>query len=219
MDYLSSIEVEPVDNADACVIWLHGLGASGHDLQPIVAELGLPARAAIRFVFPHAPSMPITINGGYVMPGWYDIRAIDIEREIDKHQLLLSASAVQALIDREIERGIDSRRIVVAGFSQGGAVAYQAALTHPRPLAGVLGMSSYFATADSITPNPVNADLAIGIYHGTADPMVPEKLGRHSQQQLQQMGYTPFYKTYPMAHAICAEEIADISRWLQKTLL
>lgn len=219
MNHLPSIEVEPESTADACVIWLHGLGASGYDLEPIVSALGLPAQSAIRFLFPHAPSIPITINGGYVMPGWYDIREIDIERKVDEKQLLASASAVHALVDREIERGIDSRRIVIAGFSQGGAVGYQAALTYPRPLAGMLGMSSYFATADSLVPNPANARLAIGIYHGTADPMVPETLGQQSRQQLLRMGYDPFYKTYPMEHAICAEEIADISLWLKETLL
>lgn len=219
MTHLPSIEIEPASTADACVIWLHGLGASGHDLAPIVPALGLPAQSAIRFVFPHAPSIPITINGGYVMPGWYDISNISIEREIDETQLLASARAIQTLIDREIERGIPSRRIVVAGFSQGGAVGYQAALTYPRPLAGMLGMSSYFATADSLAPDPANAELAIGIYHGTEDPMVPETLGRRSHQQLLRMGYQPFYRTYPMEHAICTEEIADISRWLTETLL
>ena len=219
MNHLSCIEIEPSRTADACVIWLHGLGASGHDLAPIVPALGLPAHAAIRFVFPHAPSIPITVNGGYVMPGWYDIRVIDVERDIDEAQLVDSARAIQALVDREIERGIASRRIVIAGFSQGGAVGYQAALTYPKPLAGMLGMSSYFATAGSLAPDPANAGLAIGIYHGTDDPMVPEELGRLSHQQLSEIGYAPFYKTYPMEHAICAEEIADISLWLQETLL
>lgn len=219
MDYLPCIQIDPPDRTDACVIWLHGLGASGYDLEPIVSRLMLPSQAGIRFLFPNAPSIPITVNGGYVMPGWYDIRKIDIEREIDVDQLLASAAAVQQLIEREIERGVDSRRIVVAGFSQGGAVGYQAALTCPRPLAGAVGMSSYFATAQSIAPDPANAQLEIAIYHGTADPMVPEQLGRQSFDQLRQMGYRPQYKTYPMGHEICAEEIADIAHWLRQTLL
>lgn len=219
MDYLPSIQIEPENSADATVIWLHGLGASGYDLEPIVPELALPVRAAVRFVFPHAPSIPITINGGYIMPGWYDIREMDVNRKIDEEQLLASAHAVHALVDREIESGIDSRRIIIAGFSQGGAVGYQAALTYPRPLAGLLAMSSYFATAESMEPDPANRALAIAIYHGTADLMVPESLGRQSCLQLLEMGYSPIYKSYPMDHAICAEEIADISQWLQNALL
>ena len=125
MSYLPCIEVEPKTSANACVIWLHGLGADGHDFEPIVPELNLPETAAIRFIFPHAPSIPVTINGGMVMPAWYDILEMNIERSVDEKQLLQSADAVRALIDREIERGIDNSRIIIAGFSQGGAVGYQ----------------------------------------------------------------------------------------------
>lgn len=219
MNYLPCVEVEPSNTANAAVIWLHGLGADGHDFEPIVPELRLPAEAAIRFVFPHAPSMPVTINNGYIMPAWYDILDINIDRKVDEAQLLKSAAAVQALIDREIERGIDSRRIVVAGFSQGGAVGYQAALTYRKPLAGLLAMSTYFATQSSIEINPANQHLPIEIYHGTHDPVVPELLGQQSVQQLSMMGLTPNYHTFPMEHSVCLEQIHAISAWLQKTLL
>lgn len=219
MGYLPCVEVEPAKTADAAVIWLHGLGADGHDFEPIVPELHLPDEAAIRFVFPHAPSMPVTINNGYIMPAWYDILDINIDRKVDEAQLLKSAAAVHALIDREIERGIDSKRIVIAGFSQGGAVGYQAALTYPKPLAGLLAMSTYFATQPSIQVNPANQNLPTEIYHGIYDPVVPEELGRKSAEQLAVMGFAPNYTTYPMEHSVCLEQIQAISAWLQKNLI
>ena len=132
MDYLPCVEVEPQRTADAAVIWLHGLGADGHDFEPVVPELRLPDSAAVRFIFPHAPSISVTINNGIVMPAWYDILDMSIEKKVDEEQLLLAAEKIRTLIDREIERGIDSSRIVIAGFSQGGAVGYQTALTYPN---------------------------------------------------------------------------------------
>lgn len=218
MSYLACVEIEPESTADAAVIWLHGLGADGHDFEAVVPELNLPASAAIRFIFPHAPSMPVTINGGMVMPAWYDILEMNIELKHDEQQLLNSADAISKLIDREIERGIDSRRIIIAGFSQGGAVGYQSALTYPKPLAGLLGLSSYFATSQSIVYNPANDELPIQIFHGTADPVVPESLGQQSYDLLIEKGYQANYKTYSMEHSVCMDEIADISTWLQATL-
>jgi phospholipase/carboxylesterase len=215
---LPCVEVEPENQARAAVIWLHGLGANGHDFEPVVPELHLPRELAVRFVFPHAPAMPVTINNGYVMPAWYDITEMSIGHKADIQGLLQSADAIRALVDREGERGIDSRRIVIAGFSQGGAVGYQVALTYPEPLAGLLALSAYFATATTIRPDTANASLPISIYHGTADPIVPEYLGRESRDALVRMGYNPEYKTYPMQHAVCMEEIADISRVLQAWL-
>jgi phospholipase/carboxylesterase len=215
---LPCVEVEPENQARAAVIWLHGLGANGHDFEPVVPELHLPRELAVRFVFPHAPAMPVTINNGYVMPAWYDITEMSIGHKVDIQGLLQSADAIRALVDREGERGIDSRRIVIAGFSQGGAVGYQVALTYPEPLAGLLALSAYFATATTIRPDTANASLPISIYHGTADPIVPEYLGRESRDALVRMGYRPEYKTYPMQHAVCMEEIADISRVLQAWL-
>ena len=215
MSYLPSVEVEPGGVADATVIWLHGLGADGHDFEPVVKELGLPEDLALRFIFPHAPSMPVTINNGHVMPAWYDILSMQIESKVDKEQLMTSAAAVGDLIEREIERGVKSERIVIAGFSQGGAVAYQLALSYPKPLAGLLGLSTYFATHDAIEPSPENKALPILVCHGLHDPVVPEALGRHSCEALRQMGYAPEYRTYPMEHSVCMEEIAAISSWLQ----
>jgi phospholipase/carboxylesterase len=218
MPHLPCVEIEPAGDARAAVIWLHGLGANGHDFEPVVPELRLPGELAVRFVFPHAPAIPVTINNGFVIPAWYDITEMSIGHKVDEEGLLRSAGAVKALLDRERERGIDSRRIVLAGFSQGGAVGYQAALTYPSPLAGLLVLSAYFATVGSIRIDPANAGLPIRIYHGTADPIVPEALGRESRDALIDMGYRPEYKTYPMQHAVCPEEIADISAALREWL-
>ncbi len=217
MTLLPCIEIEPksVRPADAAVIWLHGLGADGHDFAPIVPELKLPASLAVRFVFPHAPTIPVTINGGMRMPAWYDILALDIDRQIDNSQLLASAAAVAALIEREVARGVDTKRIVLAGFSQGGAVALQTALAYPEPLAGLLAMSTYFATHDTIVPHAANRGLPILVQHGSHDPMVPELMGQRTVAALRALGYAPAYHSYPMAHEVCAREIADISTWLQ----
>lgn len=215
---LSCIDIEPKAPATATVILLHGLGANGNDFVPMVAELRLPAGLPVRFIFPNAPSIPVTINGGYVMPAWYDITEINIDRKIDATQLIASAEQVRLLIDREIDRGIPSDRIVIAGFSQGGAVAYQAALTYLQPLAGLLCMSTYFATRQTLTPNSANRKLPIFICHGTADPMVPERMGRGALEDLTARGYPVEYKAYPMGHEVCAAQVADISRWLQRVL-
>jgi phospholipase/carboxylesterase len=152
------------------------------------------------------------------MPAWYDITALDVERKVDVEQLVASAERVRALIDREVDRGIPSDRIVLAGFSQGGAVAYQTALTHIYPLAGLLCLSTYFATADTITPNRANRKIPIRVCHGTHDPMVSVQLGRAACQRLKDMGYDVTYSEYPMEHAVCPDEIADIGRWLQEVL-
>jgi len=218
MPVLPCIDIEPKAPATATVILLHGLGASGNDFVPMVDELKLPAEMAVRFVFPNAPAIPVTINGGYVMPAWYDITEINIDRKIDAAQLIASAENIRLLIDRETDRGIPSERIVLAGFSQGGAVAYQTALTYMQPLAGLLCMSSYFATRETITPNSANRNLPVFICHGTQDPMVPERMGREAQRELTARGYEVEYQSYPMEHAVCAREIGDIARWLQRVL-
>lgn len=218
MSYLPCIEIEPQTPATASVIWLHGLGASGDDFAPIVPELHLPESLAVRFIFPHAPSIPVTINGGMVMPAWYDILSMDIDRKIDHTQILQSAEAIKALIEREIERGVDSNNIVVAGFSQGGAVAYQTALSFPKPLAGLMTMSTYFATHETLIPSEANKALEIFISHGTQDPVVPELLGQQAVELLRSKGYEPLYATYPMQHEVCLPQIQDISRWLQERL-
>ncbi|SHO44802.1 alpha/beta hydrolase [Desulfopila aestuarii] len=219
MPLLPSLEHETGPTPDAAVIWLHGLGADGHDFAPIVPQLHLPPKPGIRFIFPHAPAIPVTVNGGYVMPAWYDIYEMDIDRTVDSDQLLASATAVEKLIERELERGIASSRIILAGFSQGGAVAYQAGLSSTRPLAGLLAMSTYFATSDSITLAEANSSIPIEIHHGKFDPVVPEHLGKTAEQFLVAKGYSVNYRSYPMEHNVCPEQIADISSWIRNILL
>jgi phospholipase/carboxylesterase len=215
---LPRIIVEPKRPATASVIWLHGLGASGHDFEPIVPELGLAEDLPVRFIFPHAPQIPVTINGGYVMPAWYDILEMNFERKIDLAQIMASAKAVHHLIDAEIAQGIDAERIIIAGFSQGGAVAFESALTYPKPLAGLMAMSSYFATHASIKVSEPNRALPIQLFHGIEDDIVDEQMGQNALQTLKQMGYKPSYSTYHMGHAVCPEQIADIGRWITQIL-
>ncbi|MDP1931147.1 MAG: carboxylesterase [Gammaproteobacteria bacterium] len=220
MDYLPAIELLSPSGCTptASIIWLHGLGADGNDFAGIVPELRLPASLAVRFVFPHAPSIPVTINNGYVMPAWYDILEMDVQRRVDEAQLTRSAEAVHALIEREVARGVDSRRIILAGFSQGGAVILHAALTCARPLGGALSLSSYFPTADFIKPDAANARLPVMICHGTHDPVVSEGLGKRADAALQALGHPTRYLSYRMEHSVCLEEIRDISAWFQKIL-
>lgn len=218
MDYLPAIEIETATPVTASVIWLHGLGANGHDFEPVVPELGLPEDLGVRFIFPHAPARPVTINGGMAMPAWYDILSINLDREVDEDQLRHSAAQTQALIDREISRGVPSERIVLAGFSQGGAVVYEAALSFEQPLAGLLVLSSYFATAESIELHKANSDLPILICHGDRDPVVPEQLGQQAVRKLSEFNYQAQYKTYPLEHSVSLPEILDIGAWLKHVL-
>lgn len=217
MALLPAIELETQPNPNSTVIWLHGLGADGNDFAPIVPELNLAADLAIRFIFPHAPTMPVTINGGFVMPAWYDIVAMEIDREIDVAGLMQSARAINDFIDREQKRGIDSTRIIMAGFSQGGAVAYEVALNAEQPLGGLLAMSTYLATKND-DAGAIHKNMPIMIHHGLYDPVVPEQLGRKSMDHLSRQGFKAEYQTYPMEHAVCPEQIHDISQWLQAVL-
>lgn len=218
MEYLDCVEKTTGDNPDASVIWLHGLGASGHDFEPVIPHLGLPDSTAVRFVFPHAPEIPVTLNGGMVMPAWYDIRSLDRQGDVDEQGILASAGRTRDLVHREIERGVPSNRIVLAGFSQGGAIAYHTALTFEQPLAGLMALSSYFATSRLTTPTEVNRKLPIFVAHGSNDPMLPEFLGRESVEHLRNLGYDPEYRTYPMEHEVCLEEIQAIGAWLRSVL-
>ena len=219
MQDLQYIEIETGDNPTAAVIWLHGLGASGHDFEPVVPELGLPEDTAVRFIFPHAPNLPVTINGGMSMPAWYDIKAMDIDRVVDTEQLRASADAVAKLVEQQKHKGTPPERIIIAGFSQGGAVAYELGLSYPERFGGVLALSTYFATADTVERSEANADVPISVYHGTFDPMVPESLGVRSVETLKEMGYDPSYQTFPMEHSVCLEEIQDIGRFIRRHLL
>ncbi|NQV68409.1 MAG: carboxylesterase [Pseudohongiella sp.] len=220
MELLPAIEIEWPKGVgvNASIIWLHGLGADGNDFASVVPQLELPENFGIRFIFPHAPSIPVSINNGYVMPAWYDIKQADVDRHVDVEQLMQSAARVHALIEREIARGVDSRRIIVAGFSQGGAVAYEAALTYPRPLAGIMALSTYFATAGSIKIDPIQNTIPILICHGALDQVVQESLGLKSLATLQNLGFVPEYNSYQMEHSLCLQEIVEIASWITRTL-
>lgn len=219
--YLDCVTVEhnPANKTiDKAVIWMHGLGASGHDFEPVVPELGLSSDLAVRFVFPHAPQIPVTINGGMVMPAWYDILEMSLERKVDVEQIQKSAQHINDLITREIERGVLPENIVIAGFSQGGAIAYQVALTHPQKLAGLLALSTYLAIDDAENFSDANAKLPVKIDHGTQDPVVPVILGQRAGDSLKQLGYPVEFTTYPMAHQVCLPQIKAIGQWLNNVL-
>ena len=210
--------VETSKTPDACVIWLHGLGANGHDFVPIVPELRQISAMNVRFIFPHAPARPVTVNGGMMMPAWFDIYSMDIDRKIDVPQIKKSSETVHYFIDQAIADGISSDRIILAGFSQGGAVVFHAALTYPKPLGGLLAMSTYFATESHIEIEAANAKIKTLIQHGTADPVVPEVLGQKSTQTLQNLNFEPKYLTYPMEHNVIPDQIHDIDHWLADCL-
>ncbi|UTV30956.1 alpha/beta hydrolase [Photobacterium atrarenae] len=219
MTYLSCVELEPENvAASAAVIWLHGLGSNGHDFEAIVPELEMPADAPVRFVFPHSPSMPVSVNGGVVMPAWYDILEMGAGRRLNMDQLIHSAGQITALIDREVARGIPSERIVLAGFSQGGAVAYHAALSYPHKLAGLLALSTYFPTSDRITITESNRTIPLEIMHGSYDPVVLPVMGEAAVEALEAAGCQPNWRTYPMEHQVCMPQIRDISAWLKQVL-
>jgi phospholipase/carboxylesterase len=215
MQLLPAIEQETSPDPNYCVIWLHGLGADGNDFAPIVPYLKLPENLAVRFIFPHAPEMPVTVNGGMVMPAWYDIMEMEIDRRVDTEGLISSAAMIEQFVDRELERGLDEKNIIIAGFSQGGAVAYQLALNRPVRLGGLLAMSSYCPTCSMIHDHTPHTDLPIEIHHGLHDPVVPERLGREAKGFLEEHGYAPVYRTYPMEHNVCAEQIEDIGAWFR----
>lgn len=212
--------IEPQGKADAAVIWLHGLGASGDDFVPAVPFLNLPAEAQIRFVFPHAPVRPVTINNGWPMPAWYDILSIDIERKIDQDSLMVSVEQVNALIAREIARGIQPERIILAGFSQGGAVAYHAGLCYPQRLGGLVVLSTYIATSQQIRKDKTaaNAKLPIWLAHGVMDDVVPYSLGEQAVLELEQHGYEPEWHNYPIAHEVSPEELNELGHWITQVL-
>lgn len=216
--YLPCVEVEPTVEATASVIWLHGLGSNGHDFEALLPELQLPADMPVRFIFPHAGSIPVTINGGAVMPAWYDIISLDVDRKLNIDQLIDSAKGVMNLIDREINRGIASERIILAGFSQGGAVVYHAALSYSKPLAGLLALSTYFPTANIIQYSEPNRQLTIEIMHGRYDPVVVPKLGEMARDDLIAVGYQPQWRTYSMEHQVCMPQIKDIAQWIRARL-
>jgi phospholipase/carboxylesterase len=215
---LEAIEVETAKNPSASVIWMHGLGADGNDFAPIVPELELP-RTPIRFVFPHAPVQPVTINGGMRMRAWYDITDGAIRRE-DENGVRASQGLIEALIAREKERGTTASRLVLAGFSQGGAIALQTGLRHSERIAGVMALSTYLPIADKFPAEAGAANRTAPIFmaHGSYDPVIPLDRAEQSRGILQSLGYAVEWREYPMQHSVCPEEIADIGTWLRKVL-
>jgi phospholipase/carboxylesterase len=214
-----TVEIESAPSPDAAVIWLHGLGADGHDFEPVVPELRLPPRLRVRFVFPHAPLRPVTINMGMAMRAWYDILQMGGGQE-DEAGLRASQALLQALIEREKRRGVDPRRIVLAGFSQGGAIVLQTGLRHAERLAGILALSTYLPLAGKLAAerSAANRDLPVFMAHGTHDPMIGIPRARESRAALETLGYPVQWKEYAMAHSVCGEEIADIAAWLLRLL-
>jgi phospholipase/carboxylesterase len=225
MQYFSSesadaVVLSPAEPVTASVIWLHGLGADGFDFAPIVPELRLPDSMPVRFVFPHAQPRPVTINNGFVMRAWYDILGLGPGRQEDEAGIRESGRAVAAYVDKEIAAGIPASRVVVAGFSQGGAIALQVGLRYPKRLAGIMALSTYLPLHDSLPKeaSAANKDVPILMCHGLRDGIVPAELGRQSRDALQALGYQVEWQSYPMEHQVCMEEVVDISGWLQRVL-
>jgi phospholipase/carboxylesterase len=217
---IETIEIESGPKPAATVIWLHGLGADGHDFEPVVPELVGPGERALRFVFPHAPVRPVTINNGYQMRAWYDIAGIDRHSIEDEAGIRGSDAAVRALIAREIERGVSASRIVLAGFSQGGAMALFTGLRYPEKLAGLMGLSCYVLLASKFDAerHAANQSTPIFMAHGTFDPVIDVSLGEDSRKSLESKGYSIEWHRFPVPHSVCAEEITAIAAWLRQVL-
>lgn len=216
---LSCQELETTDSPEFAVIWMHGLGADGSDFIPVIPELGLHTDVGIRFIFPNAPKISVTCNGGYVMPAWYDIISLDsTSRVVDEAGILHTREQIRRLIQRENARGITTSRIMLAGFSQGGAIAYTTALTHPERLAGIIALSTYIPSQTLIDSesSAANADLPVFAAHGTDDDVVSPELGIRARDYLIGKGYPVSWREYPMPHSLCIEEVLDIGEWLNQ---
>jgi phospholipase/carboxylesterase len=204
----------------AGVIWLHGLGADGHDFEPIVPELALPAGLVVRFVFPHAPMRAVTLNNGFVMRAWYDLYDLRDDDRADENGIRAAAAQIEALIGREQERGVPPERVVLAGFSQGGALALHTGLRHASRLAGIMGLSCYLplSGAVAVEAKPANAATPVFLAHGRLDPMLPFAAGERARDTLKALGYDVTWKAYQMPHSVCPEELGDISAFLRRVL-
>ena len=209
-----TVEIETGSEPSASVIWLHGLGADGHDFEPIVPELRLPDTLPLRFVFPHAPVRPVTLNGGMAMRAWYDIISLDRNGPVDAAGINESSALLESLIAREEQRGINPGRIVLAGFSQGGAIAINTVLRSGRKLAGLMALSTWLALPETLQADSVDASTPVFMAHGRFDPMIPMQYGRSAADALVDAGFDVDWHDYPMAHAVCPQEIDDIRSWL-----
>lgn len=215
---LQTLEEETGASPHWSIIWLHGLGADGHDFAPVVPELVRPHWPALRFVFPHAPVRPITVNNGVPMRGWYDILGMDFRSRADMDGVRASVAELDALIDREIARGIPAGHIFLAGFSQGGAVILTAALARTAPLAGVIALSTYLPEADTAQRLADAVQVPVFMAHGAQDPVIPQAVALHSAEALRALGLDVQWHGYPMAHQVCADEIRALGDWLQQRL-
>ncbi len=217
----AAVTLEPTAAANAAVIWLHGLGADGHDFVPIVPELSLPAGASVRFIFPHAPIRAVTINGGARMRAWYDIKSLTRSDQQDDAGIRASAATLMALVAEQRKAGIAAKRIVIAGFSQGGAITLHASCRLAEPLAGTMALSTYLPLHDTLPKELTEAGRATPILmcHGRADPVLALKLGSDSRDGLRGWGLKVDWHEYPMGHSVCAEEVDDISAWLATVLV
>lgn len=216
----TAVLLTPAAAPTASVIWLHGLGADGHDFVPIVPELRLPTSLAVRFIFPHALHRPVTLNNGYVMRAWYDIKGLALQSEQDATGIHESARRIDALIQTEMDAGIAAKQVVIAGFSQGGAIALQTALRYPQRLAGVLALSTYLPLADTLVAeaSSANRDLPILMCHGRQDAVVPYAMGEKSRDVMLSLGYQVDFRSYDMTHSLCPAEVNDLSAWLARLL-
>lgn len=210
---LDAIEIETGTQPDAAVIWLHGLGANGNDFAPIIPQLYLPSELSIRFIFPHAPVRPITINQGYQMPGWYDVTSMNIIDKEDEAGITESSNAIRSLCEKQLELGIASKRIILAGFSQGGAIALHCGLNFPEPLSGIMALSTYLPRCSSLGAKS-NQNIDIFMAHGLQDDVIDIAFGLSSRQRLEKSGYVVKWHEYAMSHSVCVDEIQDIRNWL-----
>ena len=211
---LETVEITPNGAAQASVIWLHGIGADGHDFESIVPHLGLPGTIKVRFIFPHAPKQPVTVNGGYVMRAWYDIHEQAIDRKVDLDGIQTSSKYIERLIAREIDKGIAPADIILAGFSQGGVIALETGLRYQPRLAGIVALSTYLSDPGETPPG--NTSIFMG--HGSFDPVVPLNLGQQARDTLQNNGHSVQWHSYPMEHSVCMEEIGEIGKWMVERL-
>lgn len=221
MDYpLNPVVLDAPGKHTATVIWMHGLGADGNDFVPVVPMLGLAADHGIKFIFPNAPQRPVTINGGMVMPAWYDILGVDFGSQQDEAGIRGSQAEIEKIIAAEVDSGIAAERIVLAGFSQGGVIALHTGLRHGKKLAGLLALSTYLALHETLDAeaSEANKDTAIWMAHGNYDPVIPFRFAEQSRDRLQQVGYKVAWHAYPMEHQVVMEQISDIGVWLQKVL-
>ena len=215
---LSVLDYSTQETVDTTIIWLHGLGANGCDFMPIIDRLPLCHTHAIRFLFPNAPHIPVTINQGQIMPAWYDIYALTLDSKIDTTGILQSADAIQQIMLKEIERGIASEKIILVGFSQGGAIALEAGLSFCHKLAGILALSSYFPSYQTLNGHPANLTTPIRLDHGEFDPIITQPMAEHTTKALITRGYNVNCHHYSMGHEICSQQITDLSLWFSDRL-